>query len=318
MKAPAAVLATLLAATAWAGGDSSKLDPPQGGFEAGGTVNLGSFACFGTNGGCIGQVAADTPDASMLLTGSTSNAWIIAEYADRAFDFGHAAQTHPTLFIQSANQVTNEWLSLSVSGGASTSTIQTTSAKLYINPAAQIVANPIGSAGTPVYAFNTGAGNDGFYMLGTPSFSLGASTGAGARYLMVGTAKALTEAVATPVVQIGIPSGGSVCGGRFEYTVEAGDGTDFQARHGRISFQAVNKAGVETATPASTAETADGSTIAASLGTLTYTVATDTTPTNAFNFTINATSSLVQTTLLVSYRVELDTPLGSVCTITPQ
>jgi hypothetical protein len=53
-----------------------------------------------------------TPDTGMLLTGSTGNSWIIAEQADRGFDFAVAARTDPTLVIQSHNQSTSERMML--------------------------------------------------------------------------------------------------------------------------------------------------------------------------------------------------------------
>jgi len=38
---------------------------------------------------------------------------LLCEYADRNFDFAHAQTTDPTLFIHSASQATDEWISLS-------------------------------------------------------------------------------------------------------------------------------------------------------------------------------------------------------------
>jgi hypothetical protein len=75
------------------------------------TIELDNFACFGaTTGGCIGQASAQTVDTVMLLTGTTSEAYVMAQYGDRAFDFAHAAATTPTLFIHSATQGTTEWV----------------------------------------------------------------------------------------------------------------------------------------------------------------------------------------------------------------
>lgn len=67
-------------------------------------------------GGSLMFNTTQTPDAPMLLTGTLSNSWIIAEAADRTFDFAHAAATDPSLFIQSHNQSTTEWFSLSHGG----------------------------------------------------------------------------------------------------------------------------------------------------------------------------------------------------------
>jgi len=127
MKRLMAVL-TLLAAPALAQNSTSGntvKDPGSSGgisaaspntFTADQTFALGNFACFGTNGGCIGQVAATTPDGSFLATGTLSNAWIIAEKADTGFDFAHAAATNPTLFVHSAAQNTTQWIRLSHDG----------------------------------------------------------------------------------------------------------------------------------------------------------------------------------------------------------
>jgi len=52
-----------------------------------------------------------TPDSLILGVSTDSNGFIISEKADVAFDFAHAQQTNPTIFIQSANQSTNEYIS---------------------------------------------------------------------------------------------------------------------------------------------------------------------------------------------------------------
>jgi hypothetical protein len=54
-----------------------------------------------------------TVDALFLGLPAAQNVFIIAEYADKAYDFAHGAQTNPTLFIQSANQSATEWLAIS-------------------------------------------------------------------------------------------------------------------------------------------------------------------------------------------------------------
>jgi ATP-dependent protease HslVU (ClpYQ) peptidase subunit len=65
--------------------------------------------------------AAQTPNTNLICTGTVSNAYVLCEYADRSFDFAHALQTPPTLFIQSQNQVIDEyatlaWNNLSIGG----------------------------------------------------------------------------------------------------------------------------------------------------------------------------------------------------------
>lgn len=132
--------------------------------------------------------------------------------------------------------------------------------------------------------------------------------------------KALTAASATNVVSISVSSS-SYVGGYVDYTVNADDGTDFQSRQGRVAFQAVNKAGTETAVVSGTAGNAsptqdqDGSSPAVSNGTLTYTWDTSTSPTNGFLLRLNAASSLTETTLNIRYRVVLT---SGTATVTPQ
>jgi hypothetical protein len=56
---------------------------------------------------------AQTPDTFLLGVGADSNGFIICEKADKTVDFGHAIQTNPTLFIQSADSGTiADWISL--------------------------------------------------------------------------------------------------------------------------------------------------------------------------------------------------------------
>lgn len=132
--------------------------------------------------------------------------------------------------------------------------------------------------------------------------------------------KSLTAGAATNVVSISVASG-SYVGGYVDYTVNADDGTDFQAREGRVAFQAVNKAGTETAVVSGPAgnsgptEAQDGSSPAASSGTLTYTWDTSTSPTNGFLLRLNAASSLTETTLNIRYKVVI---VSGTATVTPQ
>ena len=80
-----------------------------------GNINSSTNTIIGdvSYGSGIGpRITAQTPDTSMLLTGSLSNGWVLIEYADRGFDYQHTIQTNPTLFIHSANQSTTEWLGL--------------------------------------------------------------------------------------------------------------------------------------------------------------------------------------------------------------
>jgi hypothetical protein len=51
------------------------------------------------------------PNVDYAANYKTGRYWILAETADRTFNFAHGVQTNPTLFIHSANQSTTEWLS---------------------------------------------------------------------------------------------------------------------------------------------------------------------------------------------------------------
>jgi hypothetical protein len=52
----------------------------------------------------------------MFFVGSDSNAMVIAEKGDAAYDFAHALQADPTIFVQSHNQSATEWVSLAHNG----------------------------------------------------------------------------------------------------------------------------------------------------------------------------------------------------------
>jgi hypothetical protein len=75
-------------------------------------VDDASFALGTSNDVRILYNTVQTPDSLFLGVSADSNAMIIAQVADRSYDFAHALQTNPTLFIQSANQSLTEWLSL--------------------------------------------------------------------------------------------------------------------------------------------------------------------------------------------------------------
>lgn len=59
---------------------------------------------------CIQFNTTQNVDTGMLLTGTVSNHWVLAERQDAGFNFGHGATTHPILFIHSANQSTTQWV----------------------------------------------------------------------------------------------------------------------------------------------------------------------------------------------------------------
>lgn len=107
----------------------------------------------------------------------------------------------------------------------------------------------------------------------------------------------LTESTATLFANIALASS-KYMGVRLNCTVNAGDGTDFQAVNSNASFSAVNKAG--TVTVGTVTQNDDGT--AASTGTLTVTY-TAVANGNGVDIKANAVSSLTQTTLRVKWSI---------------
>jgi len=60
----------------------------------------------------FGWNTTQTADGLFLGLQTAGNTLVMAENGDIAFDFAHAVQTNPTLFIHSANQSTSEWISI--------------------------------------------------------------------------------------------------------------------------------------------------------------------------------------------------------------
>lgn len=80
---------------------------------------------FGNSTGNVGFIEYDTAQTiDTLIMGldddvsgtANSRGLIVCDTGDAAFDFSHAAQSNPTMFIHSANQSTTEWISFSHSG----------------------------------------------------------------------------------------------------------------------------------------------------------------------------------------------------------
>lgn len=154
----------------------------------------------------------------------------------------------------------------------------------------------------------TGTGGD-LQMTTTPP---GASTGSSQntavprKYVYAGE-KSLTDATATAVVAVGVVSG-KYAGGTLIATVHADDGTDYQSQTQSFTFAVVNKAGTGTYSLQATPST---SATAASSGTLTATWDAEFSG-NVLNLRCNATSSLTETTLKVSWQILLNGVVGSV------
>jgi hypothetical protein len=134
-----------------------------------------------------------------------------------------------------------------------------------------------------------------------------------------GQVKALTAAAATAFVEIGVAAGASVSG-FVDYEIYAADAADHQSRSGTLYFSAVNKAGVETCTVfrAQGSTVVDNTTDAAavSAGTLTNTFTCTTASADAITLNANAVSSLVETTLRITYRPTITSGINY--TVTPQ
>lgn len=104
----------------------------EDGFVLGGTFFMSSnqeIKVDSTFGAIRLRQTTQTPDAPMILTGSVSNSWIIAEHGDVGVDHGHPLQIDPTFFWQSADggDIT-EWLSVAYGE------IATGKGDLYFNP----------------------------------------------------------------------------------------------------------------------------------------------------------------------------------------
>lgn len=135
----------------------------------------GTTAAFPT---CLWQTA-DTPDTFVCGLGTTSRSMLLVEAGDEAFDFAHALQTTPTLFIHSANQSTTQWLGLTHDGTNGVISTGTGAA----NFTAQLQAGATASYTNPTYSFNgfstSGFGfgsnnNDGYWVnAGATVFNFG-------------------------------------------------------------------------------------------------------------------------------------------------
>jgi hypothetical protein len=176
-----------------------------------------------------------------LFTGSTSNRWIVAETADRSFNFlagpgGSVAPTAPSIVFHSAAQNTTAYSGVAY----------------------------YGSAGKWVTT--------------------------------------LTESSATAVLTVPVADNTSVAG-TIKGKVFASDGADHQARYAELRYVAVNEGDTETCTLSGADQTDDGNIAAITSGTLTY-AWTCAGGTNTVTVSLNAVSSLTQTTLSFEGRVD--------------
>lgn len=160
---------------------------------------------------------------------------------------------------------------------------------------------------------STGTGTGGSVITKT---SLSSTTGSSANSYSIRSYESaksvsLTESSATLFANIALASG-KYLGAKLICTVNADDGTDFQALTSEIAFSAVNKAGT---IPAITVTEVDG-TANVSSGTLTaaYTAVVNG---NGVDIKCNAVSSLTQTTLKCRWMI-IALNSDGVATVTPQ
>lgn len=127
-----------------------------------------------------------------------------------------------------------------------------------------------------------------------------------------GNVKTLTEGAATEFVRIGVPqTAGSNFGDAVaEWTAYATDATDMQVIRGQSKVAFLNKAGTETCSAVQDEQTA----AAVSAGTLTCAITCVVGLTDQVGIAANCTSSLTQTTLSLTWRVDM----AKVNTVTAQ
>lgn len=225
-----------------------------------------------------------TPDNWICALGTTSRGLVIIEAGDEAFDFAHAQQTNPTLFIHSAAQSTTQYLALfhdgtdariqagagavriiqnvQVGGYLSSTGVGSTAASFYPEVAALTPDSGELATGTTANSlhlieqadtgFDFNNGPCGTTACAQPTLIIHSATqnttdylGYSSYGLSGGKQKTLTAASATGVVQFPVVSGGAA-GASIIYGVFATDGTDHQLRQGRVTVSVVNKAGTET------------------------------------------------------------------------
>lgn len=99
----------------------------------------GGITYFGTsNDTGVGWNTAQTPDTLVwgLSGAASSNTIVFCEIADDGFDFAHAAQTNPTVYIHSASQSTTQWIGLT--HDQTNAVITSGAGDIYLNPASSV------------------------------------------------------------------------------------------------------------------------------------------------------------------------------------
>lgn len=119
-----------------------------------------------------------------------------------------------------------------------------------------------------------------------------------ARICPNGTSKTITDASATALFDVAVAQSG-MSGGVIVFTVEAADGTDFQALSGVVSYACVNKAGTLTLT-ITQLSTVEAKAVSSGTLTLAWTFVTGTLKGTV---KLQPTGSLTETTFRVTYTV---------------
>lgn len=121
---------------------------------------------------------------------------------------------------------------------------------------------------------------------------------AGGRQVYNSVAKVIVDGAATSLFDVALPQN-AWCGGRIDYVVTVGDGTDFQALTGIVTYAAVSKVAVQTLT---ITELATTQAKAVSSGTLTL-AWTFVTGTLKGTVKLQPTGSLTETIYNITYSV---------------
>lgn len=294
--------------------------------QSGGTVLLGDGGVLSDTCSIMGGVYAGAVTINGLNTMIYPDAVFSGTFTDNAATTRYIGDLTPLLTtLQTTGNVglggapsavAGALLALAYAGdGAaqlsiSNSNVAGTAARSQLSMVASVAALSLNTHGTARVAQRWGhALGDRSELVATAgtSFDIGTlhaaplhiGTNSQTREFFSATPKALTESAATGIAEITVANN-TVVGGTLYYTVEANDGTEYQARVGAVQFGAASKAGTITTFAGTPTEN-----IAASSGTLTATF-TVTTGAAKIILNLNAVSSLTQTTLTASYRIVLD------------
>lgn len=134
----------------------------------------------------------------------------------------------------------------------------------------------------------------------TPKFALDSNL-AGVQLTPViasSTPITIVDGSATSLFTALLPSNGR-CGGAFFYTIEASDGTDYQAMTGMVTYAAVSKATVQTLTITSAAAN-DAKALSSGTLTVSFTIVAGT---GLCTIKVTPTGSLTETTYTITLTV---------------